>query len=275
MTVRTWEGEGPWELRGPLPGPERHTGGTLAVLVQAGGRSVLHRAGRSVACLADEALFLAPDAYWRLRADGSFRLHVCALPWQLLGIPADERRALLDASRTGPAVHGRLLSVTVEAMTDSRVPSEARGRRTMAGLAIDLITTMAAGPAPTTGAGPDDEEELTTRIRYYINENLPDSGLSPETVAARFHVSVSQVHKLFAAQGTTLGRWVLRRRLEECRRELARSTGRAASISAVAVRWGFRSPAHFSRCFRHAFGLSPSEWHRLRALAPDERPGRR
>ncbi|MFF3147826.1 helix-turn-helix domain-containing protein [Streptomyces sp. NPDC057927] len=51
-----------------------------------------------------------------------------------------------------------------------------------------------------------------------------------------------------------------RRRLDACRRELGRSANRRPSVAAVAQRWGFSSPSHFSRTFRDAYGMSPSEW---------------
>ncbi|MDX2852994.1 AraC family transcriptional regulator [Streptomyces sp. PA03-3a] len=39
----------------------------------------------------------------------------------------------------------------------------------------------------------------------------------------------------------------------------------------IARRWGFVSPAHFSRSFRAAYGLSPGEWHRTASDRPPER----
>ncbi|XES00905.1 AraC family transcriptional regulator [Streptomyces sp. S1D4-11] len=44
------------------------------------------------------------------------------------------------------------------------------------------------------------------------------------------------------------------------KRELGRSANRRLSVAAVAQRWGFSSPSHFSRTFRDAYGMSPSAW---------------
>ncbi|TDC36686.1 helix-turn-helix domain-containing protein, partial [Actinomadura sp. KC345] len=38
-------------------------------------------------------------------------------------------------------------------------------------------------------------------------------------------------------------------------------------ISAIAARWGFTSPAHFSQTFRTAYGLSPRQFRRQYATA--------
>ena len=40
-------------------------------------------------------------------------------------------------------------------------------------------------------------------------------------------------------------------------------------MSAVAQRWGFVNPAHFSRAFRAAYGVSPREWRNLRTAQDD------
>jgi transcriptional regulator GlxA family with amidase domain len=71
------------------------------------------------------------------------------------------------------------------------------------------------------------------------------------------------VHRLWAQEGSeTLGRHILRRRLERARADLEHG---ADTVTQVAFRWGFRSPAHFSRAYRRHFGAAPSE-HRQVAL---------
>ncbi|MGW2989210.1 helix-turn-helix domain-containing protein [Streptomyces goshikiensis] len=120
-------------------------------------------------------------------------------------------------------------------------------------LITDLLEKETA-PHPATRA------ELLSRIRRHIDANLMDPGLSPQGVARAHHISVRYLHRLFQKEGVTVGQWVRRRRLEECRRELARTPIRTSTVAAVAHRWGFISAAHFSRVFRDAFGISPSQW---------------
>jgi hypothetical protein len=57
-----------------------------------------------------------------------------------------------------------------------------------------------------------------------------------------------------------VGRWIQRRRLEECRRDLELGVRGRRTIASVAGRWGFLSATRFSRVFRAAYGMSPSEW---------------
>ncbi|MGW6923896.1 helix-turn-helix transcriptional regulator [Streptomyces sp. NPDC054950] len=98
------------------------------------------------------------------------------------------------------------------------------------------------------------------RVLEHVELHLTDPDLSPEVIARAHHISVRYLHKLFKDEGTTVGRWILRRRLEECRRDLMRYGRGGRTIAAVAARWGFLSATHFSRVFRSAYGMSPREW---------------
>jgi AraC-like DNA-binding protein len=71
---------------------------------------------------------------------------------------------------------------------------------------------------------------------------------------------VRYLHKLFQNDGTTVSQWVRQRRLNVSRQELGRTSNRRLTVAAVARRLGFISPSHFSRVFRDAYGMSPSEW---------------
>ena len=100
-----------------------------------------------------------------------------------------------------------------------------------------------------------------------MRRHLDDPGLSAEGVARAHLISVRYLHRLFQDEGVTVGRLILRRRVEECARELARRGGVSPSISVVATRWGFRNAAHFSRAFKADHGQSPQQRRRLVAAS--------
>jgi AraC-like DNA-binding protein len=80
---------------------------------------------------------------------------------------------------------------------------------------------------------------------------------------------VASLRHSIAEQGTTVTDWIRERRLAGCRRDLADPTLRDVPIGDVAVRWGYRDQAYFSRLFRRAFGETPREW---RARAAELQP---
>ncbi|WPO69494.1 MULTISPECIES: helix-turn-helix domain-containing protein [unclassified Streptomyces] len=156
-----------------------------------------------------------------------------------LAAKAEFRRSTVGDRRARTAVH--LLSVLVMELLEADTTDEAED---------------ASGAA----------NEMLSRIHGYIEEHLMDPDLSPESIARAHHISVRYLQKLFQNDGSTVSHWVRRRRLEFCRLELGRSN-RRITMAAVAHRWGFSSPSHFSRTFRGAYGMSPSEWQALATSA--------
>lgn len=98
---------------------------------------------------------------------------------------------------------------------------------------------------------------LLRGVRQYIEDNLDDINLGPSTIAAAHGISVRTLHQLFSSTGTTVGRWIRDRRLKACYRALSHG-GSSETVTDVAFRWGFNDAAHFSRCFKRAFGVTPS-----------------
>jgi AraC-like DNA-binding protein len=87
-------------------------------------------------------------------------------------------------------------------------------------------------------------------------------------IAAENYISVRHLHKLCEAEGTTVAAWIRARRLERCRRDLLDPSLRTHPVSAVATRWGFVNPEHFSRLFRAIHQLPPGEYRQVHLGAP-------
>jgi AraC-like DNA-binding protein len=122
-----------------------------------------------------------------------------------------------------------------------------------------LVSCLAQRPGASTPS-------LLSRIRQTVEARLSEATLDIEQVAAAHRISPRYLQKLFKAADDTFGRYLLERRLERCRAELASALHAKASISEICFRWGFNGSAHFSRVFRDRFDASPREYRR-RALA--------
>ena len=104
-----------------------------------------------------------------------------------------------------------------------------------------------------------------TEAKRHIDHRLADPDLSPSGVAAYLGISVRTLHLLFEPTGGSFARYVLRRRLEECRAALLATPARP--VIDIAFAWGFSSLSCFYRGFQAAFGLSPGD---LRAASRGE-----
>ncbi|WP_257032196.1 AraC family transcriptional regulator [Streptomyces sp. 1331.2] len=134
---------------------------------------------------------------------------------------------------------------------------------------VDLVAAWLARELDAEAEVPDDARQraLVENVRTYIRRNLHDPELTPAVIAAAHHVSLSYLHRLFTqhSQGETVAAWIRGRRLDQARRALADPALRTVPVHALAARCGIPRPSDFSRAFRAAYGLSPSE-HRRRAL---------
>ena len=104
------------------------------------------------------------------------------------------------------------------------------------------------------------------RIRSYVEEHLTDPELTPTSIAAGCQINVRYMHRLQALENETLARYILRRRLEECARELT-APQRRRSITEIAFLYGFKSATHFGRAFRDRYGVSPGKYPHETALS--------
>ncbi|MFD7914320.1 helix-turn-helix domain-containing protein [Streptomyces sp. NPDC059752] len=192
-------------------------------------------------------------------ADGC-TLVVLRVPRELLAVSDAVLRAAVGRSRDAGTGVGALLVPLLHTLARERhgFPLADRVAQHLTDLLAALVHELSRAPR---AAG---DRDLMDGIRWYTNQRLGDPALRPETIAAAHFISVRLLHKLFEQEGTTLGRWLLRRRLHECRRELGRAGIAPAKVAAVARRWGFANTAHFSRAFRRAYGISPRDWRDTR-----------
>ncbi|WP_299534242.1 helix-turn-helix domain-containing protein [uncultured Streptomyces sp.] len=241
-----------------LPAGERPPGGEfVAVGVQTSGSVTLVQDGRrSVAGPGDLVVYDTARPF-SLDYPERFSTHVVHVPHRTLALPDGDAR-LVTGTVAG---FGAALTPFLTASTGA---GQAVAGRIAAGL-VDLLVTVAAERTRLAESARDGEADpLVARVRDHIDRHLADPALSPEAVARAHHISVRYLHRLFEGEDTTVRKLIQRRRLEECARVLARGGRTAPTVASVAQRWGFVNPAHFSRAFRDAYGVSPREWRTLR-----------
>jgi AraC family transcriptional activator of tynA and feaB len=95
------------------------------------------------------------------------------------------------------------------------------------------------------------------QIKEFALRNLRDPCLDTHIIAKGVGLSVRHLHELFVSEPDTLMRWIRAERLRRIKDELADPALAERPIATIAYDWGFREPAHFSRTFRTAYGVSP------------------
>ncbi|MFB6894115.1 helix-turn-helix domain-containing protein [Kitasatospora sp. NPDC056327] len=234
----------------------------VGVGVQVCGRAVLQQDGRRAEVPPGGLVLYDTARPYSVDYPERFRTHLFHLPRRLLGVPEQELREVA-ATAVGPADgYGPVLLPFLDTLAASAHSYSAPVGERLAGSVAELLSGLVADLAHGRAAEEPDSAgtQLVGRIRGYIDRHLAEPQLGPERIAQAHHISVRYLHRLFEGEDVTVSRLIQQRRLEECARELARRSRTAPTVSAVAQRWGFVNPAHFSRTFRAAYGVPPREW---------------
>lgn len=132
----------------------------------------------------------------------------------------------------------------------------------------NLYSESMVAPAPK-GADPKAALEADTPIRgdldneFYnrflseVHKNLSDSELSVDSIAAALGLGRSQLYRKIKALTNYSPVELLRNiRLKEARHLL---TTTSLSVSEIAYQVGFSTPTYFTKCYREAFGETPTD----------------
>lgn len=100
---------------------------------------------------------------------------------------------------------------------------------------------------------------LIERAMHYINSNLSDPALCPQSVAAHCNISVSYLHRAFASESLKFSAVLRETRLIRARESLRNPELMHQGVSEIAQRWGFADAAYFCRAYRAQFARTPTE----------------
>jgi AraC-like DNA-binding protein len=190
------------------------------------------------------------------------RVMVVMFPHDSLSLPPEYVGQLsavrLAAGQGLTGIVGPFIAQLAENLEALSGPSGSR----LAANALDLVSTMLHSELDMARDTMKPQVLLATSVREFIEANLADPQLSPASIAAAHFISTRHLHNIFHETGTTVASWIRSQRLERIRRDLRDPMLAGTSVGAVAARWGFLDAAHFSRSFRDAFGISPTDWRR-------------
>ena len=102
------------------------------------------------------------------------------------------------------------------------------------------------------------DDKFLKRIYEIVENAYPDVNYNVERISEELHLSRGHFsRKLKELTGTTPVEFLRNYRLKKATELLLT---RQYAISEVVYRTGFSSPAYFSKCFKDAFGKTPTEY---------------
>ncbi|GAA4557838.1 helix-turn-helix domain-containing protein [Pseudonocardia xishanensis] len=228
----------------------------LQIALARRGRTLVVQDGREALIGPGDFVIYDSSRPFTFVAADSFEYQVCLHPKGRLPLSAAEMAAAcgitFDGRRGIGAMLPPLLSSLDRAVADD-LPEA--GQEAVARTIGDLFVALVRSQVPAESA----ENLHLSRARAHIRAHLADRDLDPAAVAAACAISVSYLHKLFAAEDTSVAATIREERLQHAWEDLRRPDLGHLGISAIGARWGLPDPAAFSRAFRARFGYSPRD----------------
>ncbi|MFI9202560.1 helix-turn-helix domain-containing protein [Streptomyces sp. NPDC053048] len=253
-------------------------------LVTAGEIGIEQNRQRSLLKRGDMGFFDSSQSFDTFAGDTPGKTLLFQFPKKLLRLPHEQFTRLCGLSLPWTEGVGRLFGQFLVGLTEEYAHCAPQDVTRLGGTALDLLTTalahhldhdpaLAAGSAASGAAGESGRQVLFLRISAFITDHLRDPALGPEVIAAAHRISLRYLHRVFQQNGTTPRAFIRRQRLERCRKDLADPALGHLTIHTIAARWGYHQPAAFSRAFRTAMGMSPSEYRAsMRLPSPPSAP---
>jgi AraC-like DNA-binding protein len=227
------------------------------IYLQLDGRTVFEQDGEAITLDPDDIALLDGRRPFRADFSAGGRRAVAKVPRQMLDhrAPWLTRRALHRIP--ADAQFADLARDHLIALTAEEAPPDDGASHVLGDNLANLLALAGAGDILPRRMAPDLQLEA---ILAFCRQNLHDSELTPQRVAAHFGISLRTVHLRFELIGQTFGRWLLEHRLDACRAALRDGRQRAANVSEIAYRWGFNDLSHFNKVFRARFNTTPRAW---------------
>jgi len=234
------------------------------LLVDQGTVRILHH-GRDIALAAGDMALCDSNAPYAFDLDASARVFMVRVPDYVMRkyLPSPETFCGLRLSAgQGLSAAASVMLQSLCQSADMAIAAEFHDR--VAQHVLELLATCFAMTFDSMIGRSSVISSHHVKVKLFIEQNLRDPELSPSGIARKLSLSSRYLRMIFAVGEETVSAYILRRRLEECARQMADPRWRGHSITEIAFGWGFNSAPHFTRSFRNRFATSPREYRRQR-----------
>ncbi|MFP3516940.1 helix-turn-helix domain-containing protein [Pseudomonas sp. SIMBA_077] len=204
----------------------------------------------------DIVLFDSAQPYTCTLPQGDDQI-VLAIPRQRLLSHMPHCEQFLSRTLDNQSPLGNLARSMLLEMWSAQAQPGVVGERLNGALLDVLASAFEAAYGSTLSKTTRRRDDRLERAKRYIFDNLHDTNLSVASISGAIHVSDRTLNRLFATQGTTVIRWLWQQRLAACHEAMLKGSFR--HVSEVALRFGFTNLSHFSRAFKHTYGIPPQQ----------------
>ncbi|MFC9557514.1 helix-turn-helix domain-containing protein [Rhodococcus sp. NPDC056960] len=233
--------------------------GFYKVGVQLSGHCVVSQDGHEAVLTPGDFTLYDTTHPYQLSFPDRYRMLVMMIPRHLLRMPEHAIPAMTATAISGREGMGAMASPFLRdlgARINDLPPAVAVH---LHDALLDVLAATFAERLHRTGTPALETRQATLLfdIQSFIESHLSDPQLDSAAIAAAHHVSVRYLQKIFESEGTTVSRWIRRRRLERCRHDLIDPAHSHLPVAAIGARWGLPDPTHFSRLFKTQYATSP------------------
>ncbi len=232
----------------------------LKVCLQVTGRAIVHQDGRELVIGPGQLGVYDTARPYDLRLEGNWDCAVMTvraddleLPRRWLGEAVDR---VHDASRGPGSALASYVSAAVST-AGAETPTGTPGRAHFAAAGLYLLSSVLSSnpePEPALRHG----ETMKAAVLGYIRRELHNPTLCHTSIARTHGMSPRSLDRLFADEDESVVAHIRNARLDGARRDIQDPRSAHTTIGALAARWCFVDPAHFSRAYRARFGVAPS-----------------
>lgn len=250
--------------------------GVIAIFFATEGEAFFFHRGGNISLRPGQAIVYDADRPFLRGFNQGFRELVLTIPktmyHDLVGTPGPQLPAVFEFGRGGGSGEQALATLVQNTLrqiaageprhlthTEPTLATAPEPRLLTAADAEDEVLSLVG---LVLGGAADGETGLVAAARNHIELNITDPGLNTARVAAAVGISERQLGRLFAESDTTVGRYILAKRLELARQVLSDPEQAGLSVAEVGRRFGFSSQSHFGRTFRERFDCTPLQWRK-------------
>jgi AraC-like DNA-binding protein len=224
------------------------------------GETVVSQAGRSVALGPGQFTFYSGAQPFSIVAPGAHAYFTVAVPLFSIGPQLADLPDILASGGLTRTTSGSLLSGALTSLAKGHAELSARARTECGNAVLSLIHAVIMDHEPVWT--PSRSLSLFNLLAQWIEQRLGDDVLDAERLGAAHHLSTRYVRHVFAAQHSTVSRYVRERRLQRACADLTDPTRASLSIATIARHWRFDNASVFSRAFKAQYGMSPQAYRR-------------